>query len=90
MRVVNRTTLIISTYAGTGVPGFSGDGGLATAAQLNGMRGIAVSWDGATLYIGVLAMCGSGCGVPIYCGGESTPCIDTPAVLTFTCPHLGS
>ncbi|MES2702403.1 MAG: Ig-like domain-containing protein [Bacteroidota bacterium] len=31
---------IISTVAGTGVPGFSGDGGLATAAQINEPQGL--------------------------------------------------
>jgi hypothetical protein len=36
--------------AGTGKAGFSGDGGLATRAELNGPRGMAVGTDG-TLYV---------------------------------------
>ena len=39
-----------SVVAGTGEQGFAGDGGLATAATLNGPRGVAVASDG-TLYI---------------------------------------
>ena len=33
---------IITTIAGTGVPGYTGDGGPATAAQLNGPAGISI------------------------------------------------
>ncbi len=39
----------LRTIAGTGVAGYSGDGGPATAAQLNGPAGLALS--GSTLYI---------------------------------------
>ncbi|MBI4237965.1 MAG: hypothetical protein HY696_06060 [Deltaproteobacteria bacterium] len=41
---------IIATYAGTGIPGYTGDGGSATAAQLNGATDLAVDADG-NLYI---------------------------------------
>jgi len=40
----------ITTVAGTGTAGSAGDGGLPTAAQLNGPRGIAISSSG-TYYI---------------------------------------
>ncbi|KAL0487127.1 NHL repeat-containing protein [Acrasis kona] len=42
IRVVNRTSNIISTFAGTGVYGYNGDNIIATNAQLNRPIGIAV------------------------------------------------
>lgn len=41
---------VITTVAGTGLPGFGGDGGKATAAKLSSPRGLAVDANGA-LYI---------------------------------------
>ena len=37
---------VITTFAGTGVPGFSGDGGPAAEAELNTPQGMAVDADG--------------------------------------------
>lgn len=45
------TTGKISTVAGTGVPGFSGDGGPATQATLNGPQGLRLDAKGANLFI---------------------------------------
>src|SRR5437016_2612727 len=41
--------LVIDTVAGNGRSGFSGDGGLATAAQLDGPVGVARTADGGFL-----------------------------------------
>ncbi len=46
IRKIDATTQIISTFAGTGTCGFSGDGGMATAAKLNFPSGIAVDSQG--------------------------------------------
>jgi len=50
VRVVNALTGIITTMAGTGTAGYSGDGGLATSAKLNGPSGLVVDGSG-DLYI---------------------------------------
>ncbi len=41
---------LLTTVAGTGTPGYSGDGGMATAAQVAYPAGLAVGFDGS-LYI---------------------------------------
>jgi RHS repeat-associated protein len=50
IRKVTASTGVISTVAGTGVPGFSGDGGAATSAKLYYPTGVAVDSAG-NLYI---------------------------------------
>ena len=52
VRRVDATTGVITTVAGSGVQGFNGDGGLATAAALNTPRALAVHSAGSTLFIG--------------------------------------
>ncbi len=51
IREVNRATGLISTVAGNGTAGFSGDGGVATAAELQYPWGLAID-DSVNLYIG--------------------------------------
>jgi hypothetical protein len=51
IREINATTLKISTVAGDGTPGFSGDNAAATLAELNAPTGIALDPAG-DLYIG--------------------------------------
>jgi sugar lactone lactonase YvrE len=50
IRMVTKSTGIITTVAGSGVRGYTGDGGQATAAQLSSPRGIAVDASG-NIYI---------------------------------------
>jgi len=51
IRRVDAKTKIISTLAGTGTPGFSGDGGKASQAQLRQPHSIALDPGGESLYI---------------------------------------
>lgn len=49
VRVVSQG--VITTFAGNGAPGFSGDGGAATSAELNRPRGVAVDPSSNAVYI---------------------------------------
>jgi DNA-binding beta-propeller fold protein YncE len=49
IRKVDHATGLISTVAGTGTPGFSGDGGPATAARLRQPHSLVVDRDGSLL-----------------------------------------
>lgn len=51
IRVIDLTTGVIDTLAGTGKAGFGGDGGPATKAKLNNPRKLALGPDGK-LYVG--------------------------------------
>jgi PKD repeat protein len=53
IRKINSSTGIISTVAGNGIPGFSGDGGIATSAQMS-PNGVFVDFAG-NIYLGELA-----------------------------------
>ena len=49
IRLVNQATGLITTVAGTGRPGFRGDGGLATAAEIDHPRFVVVAPDGSLI-----------------------------------------
>ena len=51
IRKVNAYTGIISTVAGNGTAGYTGDGGAATLAELNNPQGVAVNSAGTLIYI---------------------------------------
>ncbi len=76
MRKVSIATGIITTMAGTGASGFSGDGGPATAAKLNFPQGIAVDSSGnvfiADFYNSRIRKVNSATGVIITVAGNGT------------------
>src|SRR6185369_15275003 len=55
IRKVDLKTGVISTFAGTGTAGFSGDGGPAAKAAFNGVFAIALNPAGDKLYVADLS-----------------------------------
>src|SRR5262245_42913736 len=51
VRKIDMKTNVITTVAGTGEPGYSGDGGPAVKAAFNGTFGIALTKTGERLYV---------------------------------------
>jgi len=51
IRKITAATGTISSIAGTGSDTYSGDGGAATSAGLNYVRGVALDASGTTLYV---------------------------------------
>jgi uncharacterized protein (TIGR03437 family) len=51
IRRVDAVTHVLSTVAGTGVPGFSGDGGPALSAQLSGLGGLNLDAQGNIYFV---------------------------------------
>jgi RHS repeat-associated protein len=70
---------VITTVAGTGAPGFGGDGGPATDASFNSVFGVAVDRDG-TVYVADL---GSHCIRRIGTDGTITTVAGLPGVCGF-------
>ena len=50
IREISSATGVITTIAGNGTQGFTGDGGAATAAELNGPSGVAVDLNGNVVF----------------------------------------
>ncbi len=50
VRKITLSTGIITTYAGTGTGGYSGDGGDATSAALNQPNGLCIDTSGSNMY----------------------------------------
>jgi sugar lactone lactonase YvrE len=101
IREVNAATGIITTFAGTGVAGSSGNGGAATEAQLNNPQSVAV--DGAgNVYIAdsgnsvvrvvsattgnITVFAGGGTGNATGDGGPATSAVLYPVGLAFDGP----
>ena len=77
LRKVDAATKVISTVLGEGAGGFSGDGGLAQAADLKGPRGLALDQSGNLLIAetgnGRVRRVAAGTGIITSVAGNGTP-----------------
>ena len=97
VRRVDAVTHVITTVAGIGVAGFSGDGGPATAAKLDHPPNVAVDKDGNLLIVDgfltarirrvdanthvITTVAGGGSGCPEQTGPRGDGCVATSAYL---------
>ena len=89
IRFVNRTTGSITTFAGdsTGAPGFSGDGGKAIHAKLNGPFGVVADANGGLyiattdIYNGRIRFINSTGYISTFAGGGTNPFGDDGAAI---------
>jgi streptogramin lyase len=81
---------IITTIAGTGVDGYTGDGGPATQAQISNVLSLAVGPDGSIYFnqgyqvVRRIAPDGT---ISLYAGGGSQDADEVPATQTSTSPY---
>jgi hypothetical protein len=85
VRVVNAITRDISLFAGTGTSGYAGDGGPATAAEIEAARGLAIDAAG-DVYI---SDTGNNVVRVVYEGGSATASLITLENPTVTTPVVG-
>ena len=104
VRRIDALNGVITTYAGNGTAGFSGDSGPATAAQLN--RPVGLCFDASNnLYISdqannrirkvtptgtITTICGTGSGTSGADGMATTVSIATPGSIAFDSSGLGA
>jgi uncharacterized protein (TIGR03437 family) len=98
VRKVSAATQIITTFAGNGTSGYSGDGGQASSAELKSITGIAPDQSG-NVYIGddlacnirkvsanniITTVYGTGtCGTPAGDGGQASAAVLDPNAMAF-------
>lgn len=95
IRKINTADGIISTVAGTGVKGFSGDGGLAINAQLNTPMAIAIDPSGniyfSDLLNGRIRVINIGTGViTTFGGGNANTAADGALIMDAHCTNIQS